>query len=57
MLAFFADTPTVLRDPDGPRSCIGTTDTRVERRSRETTEDDIEFLLEQINARLELDSP
>jgi alpha-glycerophosphate oxidase/glycerol-3-phosphate dehydrogenase len=41
----------------GRRSVIGTTDTRVDDPATEATDDDVAFLLEQINARLDLDRP
>ena len=43
--------------PMGDRSVIGTTDTRVDDPETEVTDDDREFVLRQINARLDLDSP
>ena len=43
--------------PMGNRSVIGTTDTRVDTPYTEVTEDDIDFLLAQINARMDLDAP
>ena len=58
VLAFFDDTQRLFYViPMGRRSVIGTTDTRVDSPFTETTEDDIEFLLEQINARMDLDQP
>ncbi len=41
----------------GRRSVIGTTDTRVDTPFTEVTDDDIDFLLGQINARMDLDAP
>ncbi len=58
VLAFFDDTQRLFYViPMGRRSVIGTTDTRVDTPFTEATGDDIEFLLEQINARLDLERP
>ena len=58
VLAFFDDTQRLFYViPMGRRSVIGTTDTRVDTPFSEVTDDDVEFLLEQINARLDLDRP
>ncbi len=58
VLAFFDDTQRLFYViPMGRRSVIGTTDTRVDTPFTEVTDDDIEFLLGQINARLDLDEP
>lgn len=58
VLAFFDDTQRLFYViPMGRRSVIGTTDTRVDTPYSEVTDDDIEFLLEQINARLALERP
>jgi len=43
--------------PMGDRSMIGTTDTRVEKPETKTNKEDIDFVLRQINAQLELDVP
>jgi glycerol-3-phosphate dehydrogenase len=43
--------------PMGDRSMIGTTDTRVEKPETKTNKEDIEFVLRQINAQLELAEP
>ena len=43
--------------PMGDRSMIGTTDTRVNDPHTEVTQDDIDFVLRQINAQLELEEP
>ncbi len=43
--------------PMGDRSMIGTTDTRVDAPQTEANAEDIEFVLRQINAQLELDKP
>lgn len=58
VLAFFDDTQRLFYViPMGRRSVIGTTDTRVETPFTEVTDDDVEFLLAQINARLDLRRP
>ncbi|MGQ4880443.1 glycerol-3-phosphate dehydrogenase/oxidase [Billgrantia sp. LNSP4103-1] len=58
VLAFFADDGRLFFViPMGPRTCIGTTDTRVERPEVTATEEDIRFVLDNINKRLELDAP
>ncbi|QOR39489.1 FAD-dependent oxidoreductase [Billgrantia diversa] len=58
VLAFFADDGRLFFViPMGPRTCIGTTDTRVEQPEVEATEADIRFVLDNINKRLELDRP
>ncbi len=58
VLAFFDDTRRLFYViPMGRRSVIGTTDTRVEEAYTEVTDDDRTFLLDQINARLDLASP
>ncbi len=58
VLAFFDDTQRLFYViPMGRRSVIGTTDTRVDTPYTEVTDDDVDFLLEQINARLDLDRP
>jgi glycerol-3-phosphate dehydrogenase len=58
VLAFFDDTQRLFYViPMGRRSVIGTTDTRVESPHTEVDDDDRTFLLEQINARLDLASP
>jgi len=43
--------------PMGDRSMIGTTDTRVDAPQTEVNDEDIEFVLRQINAQLELSQP
>jgi len=43
--------------PMGDRSVIGTTDTRVESPETSVTDEDRDFVLRQINARLDLDTP
>jgi glycerol-3-phosphate dehydrogenase len=58
VLAFFDDTQRLFYViPMGRRSVIGTTDTRVDSPFTEVEDDDIDFLLEQINARLDLPAP
>lgn len=58
VLAFFDDTQRLFYViPMGRRSVIGTTDTRVDTPFTQVTDDDIEFLLEQINERLDLPAP
>jgi glycerol-3-phosphate dehydrogenase len=58
VLAFFDDTGRLFYViPMGRRSVIGTTDTRVDTPYTEVTDEDRDFLLEQINARLDLAAP
>jgi glycerol-3-phosphate dehydrogenase len=58
VLAFFDDTQRLFYViPMGRRSVIGTTDTRVDTPYTAVTDDDVEFLLGQINSRLDLDAP
>jgi glycerol-3-phosphate dehydrogenase len=58
VLAFFDDTKRLFYViPMGKRSVIGTTDTRVDEPYSHVTEEDRSFLLEQINARLNLQAP
>lgn len=58
ILAFFDDTGRLFYViPMGRRSVVGTTDTRVDNSSTHVNSDDREFLLDQINARLDLESP
>lgn len=58
VLAFFDDTQRLFYViPMGRRSVIGTTDTRVEDPYTEVTAEDRDFLLGQINARLDLATP
>lgn len=58
ILAFFDDTGRLFYViPMGPRSVIGTTDTRVEDPVTHVDETDRSFLLEQANARLALREP
>lgn len=58
VLAFFDDTERLFYViPMGRRSVIGTTDTRVDTPFTKATEEDIDFLLTQINERMDLDPP
>lgn len=58
VLAFFDDTRRLFYViPMGRRSVIGTTDTRVDDPDAGVTDEDRTFLLEQINARLDLAAP
>ena len=58
VLAFFDDSQRLFYViPMGRRSVIGTTDTRVQTPFTEVTAEDREFLLEQINDRMDLDTP
>ncbi|RTR00166.1 glycerol-3-phosphate dehydrogenase/oxidase [Halomonas nitroreducens] len=58
VLAFFADDGRLFFViPMGARTCIGTTDTRVDSPEVEVTDDDIQFVLDNINKRLALDAP
>ncbi|HAJ92272.1 MAG TPA: FAD-dependent oxidoreductase [Gammaproteobacteria bacterium] len=43
--------------PMGVRTCIGTTDTRVDHPTKEVTEGDRDFVLHNVNALLDLDKP
>lgn len=58
VLAFFDDTQRLFYViPMGRRSVIGTTDTRVDHPVTRATDEDRQFLLQQINARLDLPTP
>ena len=58
VLAFFDDTQRLFYViPMGHRSVIGTTDTRVDEPFTSVTDEDRDFLLAQINARLDLEQP
>ncbi|MDJ0497649.1 MAG: FAD-dependent oxidoreductase [Acidimicrobiia bacterium] len=58
VLAFFDDTQRLFYViPMGRRSVIGTTDTRVDDPHTEVNDEDRSFLLDQINARLDLEKP
>ncbi len=57
MLAFFADDGRLFFViPLGQRTCIGTTDTRVDSPEVHVTDEDVQFVLGNINKRLELDT-
>ncbi|PMR71352.1 glycerol-3-phosphate dehydrogenase/oxidase [Halomonas heilongjiangensis] len=58
VLAFFADDGRLFFViPMGQRTCIGTTDTRVENPEVGVTRDDVRFVLDNINKRLNLAKP
>ncbi len=58
ILTFFADDGRLFFViPMGVRTCIGTTDTRVESPFTEVTDEDRQFVLDNINKRLNLDRP
>ncbi|WP_025771014.1 glycerol-3-phosphate dehydrogenase/oxidase [Thioalkalivibrio sp. HK1] len=58
VLAFFADDGRLFFViPMGRRTCLGTTDTRVDSPWTEVTADDRRFILDNINRRLRLDRP
>lgn len=58
VLAFFADDGRLFfAIPMGARTCIGTTDTRVDSPYAYVTGDDIDFIFGNINKRLNLDRP
>jgi alpha-glycerophosphate oxidase/glycerol-3-phosphate dehydrogenase len=58
ILAFYDDDERLFYViPMGRRSVIGTTDTRVDTPFTEVTDDDIDFLLDQINSRMDLENP
>jgi glycerol-3-phosphate dehydrogenase len=58
VLTFFADDGRLFFViPMGPRTCIGTTDTRIENPRVEITDDDRRFVLSNINKRLRLPRP
>ena len=58
VLAFFDDTQRLFYViPMGQRSVIGTTDTRIDTPVTHVTDEDRDFLLGQINARLDLPEP
>jgi glycerol-3-phosphate dehydrogenase len=58
VLAFFDDSQRLFYViPMGRRSVIGTTDTRVDSPHTTVTDEDVTFLLDQINARLDLPEP
>ncbi len=58
VLTFFADDGRLFFViPMGNRSCLGTTDTRVEDLPAVVTEEDRQFVLENVNKRLRLEQP
>ncbi len=58
VLTFFAsDGRLFFVIPMGPRSCIGTTDTPVQDADSEVTAEDRQFVLDNVNAMLDLDQP
>ena len=58
ILTFFADDGRLFFViPMGVRTCIGTTDTRVESPFTEVTDEDRQFVLDNINQRLNLEQP
>ncbi|MER2528784.1 MAG: FAD-dependent oxidoreductase [Candidatus Competibacter denitrificans] len=58
ILTFFADDGRLFfAIPMGPRTCIGTTDTRVDSPFTEVTQEDRQFVLDNINKRLRLPRP
>jgi glycerol-3-phosphate dehydrogenase len=58
VLTFFADDGRLFFViPMGPRSCIGTTDTKVDSPRTEVTAEDRRFVLDNINKRLNLEKP
>jgi glycerol-3-phosphate dehydrogenase len=58
VLTFFADDGRLFFViPMGPRTCIGTTDTRVDSPEVGVTEEDRRFVLDNINKRLRLEAP
>ncbi|UZE96371.1 glycerol-3-phosphate dehydrogenase/oxidase [Alkalimarinus alittae] len=58
VLTFFADDGRLFFViPMGPKTCIGTTDTKVDDPITAVTAEDRQFVLDNINARLKLDKP
>lgn len=58
VLTFFAsDGRLFFLIPMGPKTCIGTTDTQVDSPAVEVTDEDRDFLLDNVNALLDLDRP
>ena len=58
VLAFFADDGRLFFViPLGPKSCLGTTDTRVERPDAVVEPEDRRFILDNVNKRLNLERP
>ena len=58
VLAFFAsDGRLFFVIPMGPKTCIGTTDTQVDSPQVSITDEDRQFVLENVNNLLQLESP
>jgi len=58
VLTFFADDGRLFfAIPMGAKTCIGTTDTRMPAPDAQVTEDDRDFVLDNINKRLKLETP
>jgi alpha-glycerophosphate oxidase/glycerol-3-phosphate dehydrogenase len=58
VLTFFADDGRLFFViPMGPKTCIGTTDTQVENPNSHVTEEDRQFVLDNVNQLLSLDKP
>ncbi len=58
VLTFFADDGRLFFViPMGPKTCIGTTDSKMDTPYSEVTPEDRKFVLDNINARLDLDKP
>ncbi|NYS62078.1 glycerol-3-phosphate dehydrogenase/oxidase [Vreelandella salicampi] len=58
VLAFFADDGRLFFViPMGNRTCVGTTDTHMDNPEVDVTQDDVDFVLENINKRLMLEKP
>ena len=58
IMTFFADDSRLFfAIPMGTRTCIGTTDTAQEHWASEVTEDDVQFILDNINAQMGLPKP
>jgi len=58
VLTFFADDGRLFFViPMGPKTCIGTTDTRMDTPYSEVTTEDRRFVLDNINSRLQLEQP
>ncbi|MGK5095124.1 glycerol-3-phosphate dehydrogenase/oxidase [Deltaproteobacteria bacterium TL4] len=58
ILTFFADDGRLFFViPMGPRTCLGTTDTKVDSPYTEVTNEDRQFVLDNINKRLNLEKP
>ena len=58
VLTFFADDGRLFFVlPMGPKSCLGTTDTRVEELPATVTDEDRRFILDNVNKRLALERP